>query len=89
MHMFLLVAIHVFVFWFIPIQGNIKLYGSAECNLKQEKFYGCKNFRRNTLLQHFYMILCVYLLFSSLQLRRGFPIYKISSSLLSTYHPIG
>jgi hypothetical protein len=26
MHMWILVVVHIFCFWFIPIQGNHKLY---------------------------------------------------------------
>jgi len=66
MHIWILVVVHIFCFWFIPIQGNIKLYGTAECNLDQEQFYGCKNFKRNELLQYFYVIMCMYLMLSSL-----------------------
>jgi hypothetical protein len=83
MHMVLLVAVHVFCFWFIPITGNQKLYGSPECNLAQQKYYGCKNFHANTALKAFYLIACLYLLLSALQLRHGFPIQKVASSVLA------
>lgn len=89
MHIFLLIAIHIFCFWYIPIHGNIKLYGSAQCNLEQEKYYGCKNFSRNKILKHFYIITCGYMMLSSLQLRMGFPIYKIASSILANSTDLG
>ena len=30
-HMAILVFSHIFVFWFLPIQGNYKLYNQASC----------------------------------------------------------
>jgi len=36
MHMCILIAAHIFVFWYIPISGNTKLYGNAQCDLSQE-----------------------------------------------------
>ena len=36
MHMVILIVVHLFVFWFIPITGNYKLYGTAKCNKDQE-----------------------------------------------------
>jgi hypothetical protein len=66
MHMLILVAVHIFIFWYIPIDGNFKLYGTSKCNEEQEKNYGCKNFHKNGYLKVFYAIVCVYLLLSSL-----------------------
>lgn len=85
MHMFLLLFAHIYVFWVIPLQGNLKLYGTSICKPDKVKFYGCKDFHTNPFLMIFYGILCIYFLFSSLQLRYGFPIMKKSSSVLQ-YH---
>lgn len=81
-HILILVAAHIFVFWFIPITGNIKLYATPVCNTEQEQYYGCKNFHNNVYLQIFYIIICFYLLLSALQIRYGFPIHKKPSSIL-------
>ena len=82
MHMLILIAVHAFIFWYIPIDGNQKLYGTSKCNEEQEKLYGCKNFHKNGYLKVFYGIICVYLLLSALQIRYGFPIMKKPSSVL-------
>lgn len=82
MHLVILVVVHIFVFWFIPITGNYKLYGAATCDEKQSQYYGCKNFHRNPFLIGFYTLLCLYLLLSALQIRYGFPIHKKPSSVL-------
>ena len=82
MHVTILIGAHIFVFWFIPITGNLKLYGNASCNEDQIQFYGCKNFQKNGYLRVFYLIMCVYLFLSALQIRYGFPIMKKPSSVL-------
>jgi len=89
MHMVILVAVHVFCFWYLPITGNIKLYNSPLCDEHAEQFYGCKNFQKNGYLKVFYGILCVYLLLSALQIRRGLPIHKKPSSILAHDGPLG
>jgi hypothetical protein len=33
LHWILLIVIHVFVFWWIPINGNVILYGKAFCDV--------------------------------------------------------
>ena len=44
MHMLLLVFVHLFCFWYLPITGNMQLYNTPICDKDQEKYYGCKNF---------------------------------------------
>lgn len=82
MHMVILVTVHIFVFWFIPITGNWSLYGSTTCDVKKQEYYGCKNFHKNSYLIGFYIIVCFYLLLSSLQIKYGFAIHKKPSSVL-------
>lgn len=82
MHWVILIGVHLFVFWYIPISGNQQLYGTAVCNQDKEKFYGCKNFHQNGYLRVFYVLVCIYLFLSALQLRYGFPIMKKASSVL-------
>ena len=78
MHMLILVGLHIFCFWFIPIYGNFKLYGTSMCPpdgktnkyIPGKKFtklpYGCKNFHKDIYLRIFYVIMCFYLLLSAL-----------------------
>lgn len=82
MHMLILVSVHVFVFWFVPIYGNLRLYGTSLCDPALAKWYYCKNFHQDVYLQIFYLIMCCYLLLSGLQLKYGFPIWKKASSVM-------
>jgi len=82
MDMLILVSVHVFVFWFVPIHGNLRLYGTSLCDPNLIKWYHCKNFHQDVYLQIFYLIMCCYLLLSGLQLKYGFPIWKKTSSVL-------
>lgn len=82
MHWVLLLGGHIFVFWYIPIAGNQKLYGTSTCTDAEQATYGCKNFHKNGWLQIFYLILCIYFMLSALQIRYGFPIMKKPSSVL-------
>ena len=44
MHIIILVAAHFTCFWYLPITGNVKLYGSPSCDQSMLETYGCKNF---------------------------------------------
>jgi hypothetical protein len=41
-----LIVLHIVIFWFIPIKGNMQLYGKPFCDASETKKYqyGCKNF---------------------------------------------
>jgi len=32
MHMILLLMVHIYVFWWVPITGNMALYGTPDCD---------------------------------------------------------
>jgi len=36
LHMFILIGSHAMIFWYLPIKGNMTLYGTPLCN--EEKF---------------------------------------------------
>lgn len=84
MHWIVLIVTHVFIFWYIPISGNVALYDSAEC-LDEEgvKQYGCKSFHKNPYLRLMYGIILMYLVLSALQIRYGMPTQRIASSVMS------
>ena len=86
MHIIILVAAHFTCFWYLPITGNVKLYGSPSCDQSMLETYGCKNFQQNGYLKFFYFILCMYLWLSALQIRHGFPMFKKASLILSVNH---
>ena len=50
LHMDLLIGIHIYIFWFVPIFGNLQLYGSPLCDKDKKKYYGCKDFHENPTL---------------------------------------
>lgn len=52
MHWFVLIMLHIIVFWYVPITGNLQLYGTPECDVNDlEKYrYGCRNFHANPYL---------------------------------------
>jgi hypothetical protein len=50
MHMLILVSVHIFVFWFVPIYGNFRLYGTSMCDPALVKYYHCKNFHQDVYL---------------------------------------
>jgi hypothetical protein len=65
-HWILLIGAHIYVFWYIPIKGNITLYGQPNCNYEKAKFYTCKNFHENTFLRIFYVLTLIYMTLSAL-----------------------
>mmetsp|Transcript_21579 Transcript_21579/g.33230 ORF Transcript_21579/g.33230 Transcript_21579/m.33230 type:complete len:306 (-) Transcript_21579:1125-2042(-) len=87
-HWMILVCGHIYIFWFIPINGNYALYGQPQCNYAKKDFYGCMNFHENPYLRILYVFILFYLILSSLQLAYGFPIMKKPSSVLQYYTDI-
>ena len=84
----MLIAGHVYVFWYVPISGNFHLYGQPNCQNKDVSDYGCKDFHNNVFLRILYAMLVIYLWISSIQLSLGFPIMKKPSSILQYYNDI-
>lgn len=65
LHWFVLIFVHVYCFWYIPITGNYQLYGSAICDETQKKWYSCYNFKENSELRTLYILWLFYLVASS------------------------
>jgi hypothetical protein len=63
MHQIITYVIHVLVFWYVPIQGNEILFGSPQCDVKQEE--QCRDFEKNGYLRFYYLIVCLYLYLSA------------------------
>lgn len=91
LHQSLLVFFHIEIFWWLPITGNNQLFGASgpECPLQQDAITPntnqasmCRDFEANKFLRNFYVLVCVYLYLSALQIRAGFPILKKPSSVL-------
>jgi len=66
MHWIILVVGHLFIFWYIPIHGNLKMYGQPQCNQAQVEDYGCKDFHNNFYVRILYLLVVIYLVISSL-----------------------
>lgn len=69
LHWFLMIYIHIEIFWMIPIVGNLKLYNEKPyCDAENVKEfpYGCKNFHDNKPLIIFYFLFCIYFMLSAL-----------------------
>lgn len=88
-HWIILIVVHIYCFWFIPIKGNMQLYGTAACDEEQEKYYRCYNFKKNSGIRTLYILFVLYLIASSFQLSYGFPILKKPSSVMQYYNDFG
>jgi len=75
-----LILIHIYVFWYLPIESNIKLYGEPACG--PDMIYGCREFRDSYYLKWFYVLYCWYFYLSARQISQGLPSYKRASSMM-------
>ena len=80
LHWFNLIAVHAYVFWYLPLHSNLVLYGTPVCSYDQ--IYGCKDFQDNRGLQGFYFLFLLYFYFSALQISRGLPSFRRGSSTM-------
>ena len=65
LHIFMLLFSHIAIFWYLPIMGNITLYGSPMCDEEKYKYYGCRNFHKNVFLRVYYVLFLIYLYISA------------------------
>jgi hypothetical protein len=86
----MLIVVHVFVFWYIPITGNMTLFDSPMCpeHISEGHTFHCRSFHTNPYLRLFYVILLGYLMLSGLQIKNGMPIQKIASSVCLYYNDL-
>ena len=73
LHMILLVLVHALIFWYFPINANIRILDTPYCKDLHER---CSNFEVNRALQGFYVLYCVYFVIVCLQIRDGLPSYR-------------
>jgi hypothetical protein len=68
MQWIMLIFVHIVVFWYFPIEGNLKLQGTRYCtkNYAQLGIKSCNDFGSNTSLALFYILYCTYFLVSAL-----------------------
>ena len=95
LHMFIVIFIHIFIFFYSPMKGNYNMNRTVYCP-KKENVEGeddttefCNDFNKNWTLILFYIIYSLYFLFSGLQVKFGFYDMKRKSLLKSGSSSIG
>lgn len=71
-HIVLVFSIHVLIFWYFTINGNIIKNGNPDCD-KMYNSFKCNNFQINSALQMFYFLYLVYFIISAYQIKYGAP----------------
>lgn len=71
-HLVLVIAVHVLVFWYFPINGNMIKNGKADCE-KMYNSFKCNNFQINSSLKAFYFLYFMYFVISAYQIKYGAP----------------
>jgi piezo-type mechanosensitive ion channel component 1/2 len=67
LHVFTVIVAHIFIFWYLPIQGNYNLHNYYYCDSLTE----CNNFHNNGYLIAFYIFYLLYMIFSAVQIHYG------------------
>jgi hypothetical protein len=67
LHIFVVIFSHIFIFWYLPFQGNYNLHNYYFCDDLTE----CNNFHYNGYLIAFYIFYLFYLIFSAVQIHYG------------------
>ncbi len=82
---FLLIFIHVFVFWYIPVYANEAILGEIVCDpATLTGRLGCNQFSNNPTLIIFYLIYCIYFMLQAFQISYGQPVEK--KDMMKTYN---
>ena len=97
MHMFIVIFIHIFTFFYSPMKGNLNMYRTVFCPKKDDvegEDYDdyieyCNDFNKNWTLIAFYIIYILYFLFSGIQIKFGFYDMKRKSMLKSADSSMG
>ena len=81
LHLFITIFSHIFIFFYLPMQGNYNIRNAIYCINDDEE--GCNDFLENPLLVIFYILYVIYLIGSALQIKYGFYDMKRKSMLKS------
>ena len=88
LQLFMLVIIHIIVFWYFPIKANKDLQVTPFCQFKDpETGNSCNEVFMNWTLIIFYLMYCAYFTFSALQIRYGLPELRKGNFAMSGYGP--
>lgn len=72
-HIFLLITVHIIVFWVIPNIANDENILHPECDYESRIDQTCGETNTNIYILGFYLIYCLYFLISAAQIRFGWP----------------
>ena len=85
LHLIIVIFGHIFVFFFMPILGNLNLNNNIYCKEEDEQ---CNDFLKNKYIISFYFIYIIYFVGSGLQIKYGFYDMKRKSVLKSKNNSI-
>ena len=89
LQLFLLVVIHLIVFWYFPIKANKSLQVTPYWDFDDpETGKSCNEVFMNPFLLGFYLLYCIYFLISALQIRYGLPEFRKGSFAMGDTGPI-
>ena len=82
LQIFILVFSHLLIFFWFPFRGNFINSSTIACN-NDDPDTTCNNFSNNSYLILCYILYCIYLFFSGLQIKEGYYDMKQKSILMS------
>lgn len=89
LQLFLLILIHVVIFWYFPIKANVDLQVTAFCDFSDPNTgNSCNEVFMNWTLVMFYLLYCTYFAISALQIRYGLPELRKGNFAMSDTGPI-
>jgi hypothetical protein len=71
-HIFLVIVVHILIFWFFPIHSNYQKNAQIYCPDRYNTI-NCNNFEVNPTLEVFYVFCLLYFITSALQIKYGAP----------------
>ena len=84
--LFLLIAVHLIVFFYLPFNGNYSSSGNLYCLDFESR---CNDFQTNGFLQGFYFLYLVYLVSTALQIKHSLPSFsRITFPLMRKTAPL-
>lgn len=88
LQLFLLILIHVLVFWVWPIKANVDLMATPFCQFTGDQGDKCNEVFMNWTLVVFYLLYCGYFFVSALQIRYGLPELRKGNFAMEGYSAI-
>ena len=80
---------HLALFFYLPMSGNMKLHRESYCNWRKVgPDYVCNDLNANKYLWLFYSLCCLYFFISGVQIRHGLPEVLTSYFMIDRHHYI-